>query len=56
MASWIRPARCASLFYWSVGTSQISNGISPGGYAVLIITGLCALAAAMLAFRWLDVH
>jgi ABC-2 type transport system permease protein len=56
VASWIRPARYASLFYWSVGNSQISNGVSAGGYAVLIITGLCALAAAMLAFRRLDIH
>jgi ABC-2 type transport system permease protein len=56
VASWIRPARYASLFYWSVGNSQISNGVSPGSYAVLIVTGLCALAAAMLAFRRLDIH
>ena len=56
VASWIRPARYASLFYWSVGNSQISHGISPASYAVLIITGLCALAAATLAFRRLDIH
>ena len=56
VASWIRPARYASLFYWSVGNSQISNGVSVGGYAVLVITGLCTLAAAMLAFRRLDIH
>jgi hypothetical protein len=40
----------------SVGNSQISNGVSVGGYAVLVITGLCTLAAAMLAFRRLDIH
>jgi hypothetical protein len=45
-----------SLFYWSVGNSQISHGVSPADYAVLIITGLCALTAAMLAFRRLDIH
>jgi len=56
VALWIRPARYASLFYWSVGNSQISNGVSAAGYAVLIIIGLCALAAAMLAFRRLDIH
>ena len=56
VASWIRPGRYASLFYWSVGNSQISQGVSPGQYAVLIITGLCALAAAILAFRRLDIH
>ena len=56
VASWIRPARYASLFYWSVGNSQINLGVSVGDYAVLTITGLCALAAAMLAFRKLDIH
>jgi ABC-2 type transport system permease protein len=56
VASWIRPGRYASLFYWSVGNSQISHGVSPGDYAALIVTGLCALAAAILAFRQLDIH
>ncbi len=56
VTAWIRPGRYASLFYWSAGNSQISGGVSPGDYAVLIITGLCALAAAMLAFRRLDIH
>jgi ABC-2 type transport system permease protein len=56
VVSWIRPVRYASLFYWSVGNSQISHGVRPTDYAVLIITGLCALTAAMLAFRRLDIH
>lgn len=56
VASWIRPARYASLFYWSVGNSQISRGVGVGDYAVLIAAGLCALVAAMLAFRRLDIH
>jgi beta-exotoxin I transport system permease protein len=54
--SWIQPGRYASLFYWSVGNGQINQGVSLGDYAVLIVTGVCALAAAMLAFRRLDVH
>jgi ABC-2 type transport system permease protein len=56
VTSWIRPGRYASLFYWSVGNSQISHGVSVGDYAVLIAVGLCALAAAMLAFRRLDIR
>lgn len=56
MVSWIEPGRYASLFYWSVGNGQISHGVSPGDYTVLIVTGLCALAAAVLAFRRLDIH
>src|SRR5262245_6292293 len=55
VASWIRPGGYASLFYWSSGNSQIS-GVSPGDCAVLTTTGLCALAAAILAFRRLDIH
>ena len=54
--SWLHPGRYASLFYWSVGNSQISQGVTPGDYTVLIVTGLCALAAAVLAFRRLDIH
>ena len=56
VAPWIRPGRYASLFYWSVGNSQITQGLSPGDYTVLIITGLCALTTATLAFRRLDIH
>jgi ABC-2 type transport system permease protein len=56
VAAWIRPGRYASLFYWSVGNSQISHGVRSGDYAVLIAAGLCALAAVMLAFRRLDIH
>lgn len=33
----------ASLFYWAVGNNQITQGVSPGDYAVLTITGFCAL-------------
>jgi inner membrane transporter RhtA len=40
VVSWTWPARYASLFYWSVGNSQISHGVSPSSYTVLIIVGL----------------
>ena len=56
VTSWIRPGRYASLFYWSVGNSQLSHGVSAGDYAVLAGVGLCAFAAAMLAFRRLDIR
>ena len=56
VASWIRPGRYASLFYWSVGNSQVSDGASHADYAVLTATGLCALTAAILSFRRLDIH
>ena len=56
VVSWISPGRYASLFYWSVGNGQISQGVSLGDFAVLIATGLCALAATLIAFRRLDIH
>ena len=56
VVSWIQPGRYASLFYWSVGNSQISQGVSPGDYTVLTVTGLCALTATVLAFHRLDLH
>jgi beta-exotoxin I transport system permease protein len=54
--SWLRPARYLSLFYWSVGSNQISTGVSAGDFAVLILTGLAALAVAGAAFRRADLH
>ncbi len=56
VVSWLSPARYASLLYWSVGNSQITRGVSPADYAVLLATGLSAWGAAMLAFRRLDVR
>jgi beta-exotoxin I transport system permease protein len=56
VVSWIGPARYASLFYWSVGNDQITRGVSAGDYAVLILVGLAALAAAVLAFQRLDLN
>ena len=56
VASWIRPARYVSLFYWSVGDNQISSGVSLADYAVLVVVGLCAGYGAVLAFRRLDLH
>lgn len=54
--SGIRPGRYLSLFYWSVGNDQISNGVSAVDFAVLILVGLCALFAANLAFRRADLN
>jgi ABC-2 type transport system permease protein len=56
VATWIRPARYVSLFYWSVGDNQISKGVNLADYAVLAVVGLCAVSGATFAFRRLDVH
>jgi ABC-type transport system involved in multi-copper enzyme maturation permease subunit len=52
----IRAGRYLSLFYWSAGNDQISNGVTNAGFAVLIAVGLCALAAALVAFRRADLN
>jgi ABC-2 type transport system permease protein len=56
VVSWIRPARYASLFYWSVGHDQIATGLSVGDAAVLMTTGVVVLIAAVAAFDRFDVR
>jgi beta-exotoxin I transport system permease protein len=53
---WLRPARYVSPFYWAVGHDQIVSGVSASDWLVLAAVGVCALAAAVAAFRRLDVH
>lgn len=52
----IRPGRYFSLFYWSAGNDQISRGVSMADFTVLIVVGLAALTAAVLAFRRADLN
>ena len=54
--SGIRPGRYLSLINWSAGNDQISRGVSSGDFTVLIVTGLCALAAAVIVFRRADLN
>jgi ABC-2 type transport system permease protein len=54
--SHIRPVRYLSLFYWSVGSNQISRGVSAIDFAVLLVVGLAALVAAVLAFGRTDLN
>ena len=52
----IRPGRYFSLFYWSVGNNQISQGASMADFTVLVVVGLAVLVAAILAFRRADLN
>lgn len=54
--SGIRPGRYLSLFYWSVGNDQISRGLSILDFTVLVMAGLAALYAAVIAFRRADLN
>jgi ABC-2 type transport system permease protein len=54
--AWIRPARFASLFYWSVGNKQLTVGFNLGELAVLAVTGVALAAVTIAAFERLDLH
>ncbi|MGH2632827.1 MAG: ABC transporter permease subunit [Tepidiformaceae bacterium] len=56
VVSWMGWAKYVSLFYWSVGDNQIVKGVSLADYVVMILIGLCALYAAVAAFRRADLH
>jgi ABC-2 type transport system permease protein len=52
----IRPGRYLSLFYWSAGNDQITDGVAIIDFAVLLAVGCCALLAAIAAFRRADLN
>jgi ABC-2 type transport system permease protein len=56
VVDWVHPFRSLSLFYWSVGNDQITDGVGLAGFAVLLGVGAAALVATMTAFRRLDLH
>lgn len=56
VVAWIRPARFASLFYWSVGDNQISRGVSVADGAVLLLVAVAGLCAAVIAFSRQDLR
>jgi beta-exotoxin I transport system permease protein len=56
VVSWIRPARYASLFYWSIGNQQLSNGLGAGSAGVLVAVGAVLTAVSVAAFRRLDLQ
>jgi len=56
VASWIRPARYLSLFFWAVGNSQSAHGVSVAAYGVLLGAGAVLLAVAAAVFERLDIR
>ncbi|HVC71287.1 MAG TPA: ABC transporter permease subunit [Acidimicrobiales bacterium] len=54
--AWIRPARFASLFYWSVGDNQLTSGLTAGELVVLLGTAVVLIGLAVSAFKRLDLH
>jgi ABC-2 type transport system permease protein len=56
VVNWVRPARIASLFYWSVGNSQLTGGVSVAGFAVMILVGVALIILSVWSFKRLDLH
>lgn len=56
VVAWIRPARYASLFYWSVGNTQLSTGLTGPSAAILAAAGIALLIAAAVALNHLDLQ
>ena len=54
--SWTRPARYASLFYWSIGNGQLERGLSAASAGVLLFVAAALLVVAVLEFDRLDLH
>jgi beta-exotoxin I transport system permease protein len=56
VVAWIRPARYASLFYWSVGNAQLSTGLTSASAAVLAAAAITLLIVASITFNRLDLQ
>ena len=51
LVSWAKPARYASLFYWSASDNQVATGLSAGDLLVLVAVGIALLVATLRAFE-----
>lgn len=56
VVAWVRPARFASLFYWSIGNGQLSTGLTLTDAAVLALVAVVMGVAARRAFAQMDLH
>jgi ABC-2 type transport system permease protein len=56
VVAWLRPAKYASLFYWSIGNGQLAHGLTLASAGVLVLVGAILLFASFWAFSRLDLH
>ncbi|HAM03647.1 MAG TPA: ABC transporter permease [Acidimicrobiaceae bacterium] len=56
VVAWVRPARFASLFYWSIGNGQLSTGLTLTDAAVLVLVALAAGVVSIRMFAHMDLH
>jgi len=55
LVDWLEPWRAVSLFYWSLGNGQLTNGLGWDGFFVLLGSTVAALVFAVVAFERHDV-
>jgi ABC-2 type transport system permease protein len=53
---WMHPLRYASLFYWSVGNQQLTDGLRAPSLLVLLGVGVALGVLALAGFRRADLH
>ena len=56
VVDWIHGLRWTSLFWWSVGSEQLSAGLHVTNLAVLLCAGAALVVAASVGFTRLDIH
>ncbi len=56
VAGWAHAVRAASLFYWALGSSQLSSGPSMTAWLVLLLVGAGLLGATLLVVNRLDIR
>ncbi len=56
VVDWLHPRRFFSPFFYAVGDNQLRHGLTWGQGLVLVAAALVFAAAALVAFRRLDVH
>ena len=56
VVDWIHGLRWTSLFWWSVGSDQLSAGLHVTNLAVLLCGGAALVVAASAGFTRLDIH
>jgi ABC-2 type transport system permease protein len=56
VVAWIRPARYASLFFWSIGNGQLEKGLGGVSLGVLVLIGVVLLVASAAGLDRLDLH
>ncbi|HRW39129.1 MAG TPA: ABC transporter permease subunit [Aquihabitans sp.] len=56
LVAWAKPARYASLFYWSVSNDQLDQGLGWAGLAILVATAVVLATITVRAFERHDLR